>query len=345
MGGRSQVGFDDLRIAQHLVGRPLGDLAAFVEDGEPRTDAANRAKIVLDDDDRYAARVDRSHQLERPIGFGRIESGQDFVEQQHFRIGRQCARDLEPLLAGEIERTRRRVGAIAQAARFKRLEGKLAGTLVCRARLPTEERPDHDVGEDGKILERPDDLMRRDDTQPADGAREAAGDTLPGEQYLAAAWPHDPGDQPKERRLSGAVGADQAEDLAGLHGEIDVADGDESAAAFGQTATGENRLRSVHCVTESFGALAAPRRTSRSKMPSRPRGSKRTIPHSRSPKTERSRLYLARNGLASSCSRKAVKIAAPKSGPKIVPIPPMIGMMTTEIDVEKPNVESGLTYR
>src|SRR5205085_7182654 len=75
------------------------------------------------------------------------------------------------------------------------------------------------------VLERPrdplaDDPMRR-------GAEQA----LAVERDLARVRPVEPGDQVEERRLAGAVRADQPADLAALDAERDVVDGDDAAEA------------------------------------------------------------------------------------------------------------------
>ena len=53
---------------------------------------------MLDHDDGDALAADLVDQLDADLQFGRIETGEPFVEQQQLRPGRQRARQLDPLL-------------------------------------------------------------------------------------------------------------------------------------------------------------------------------------------------------------------------------------------------------
>ncbi len=66
-----------------------------------------------------------------------------------------------------------------------------------------------------------------------DGARPAERDVLAGDTHVAAG-PHEPAHGVQERRLPGAVGADEADDLAREHVERHVVDGDDAPEAHGQ---------------------------------------------------------------------------------------------------------------
>ena len=56
---------------------------------------------------------------------------------------------------------------------------------------------------------------------------------------------HEPGDGVDERRLAGAVGADQADQFAGLDVEVDIDNGVHAAKRDGDTRVGENTCHPV----------------------------------------------------------------------------------------------------
>jgi hypothetical protein len=73
---------------------------------------------------------------------------------------------------------------------------------------------------------------------------------------LAAGRGVDPADQVEDRRLAGAVRADQGEDLAAADVEADVVDGDDAAEAHAEMARREQRLVDrVHFSRSDFRKL------------------------------------------------------------------------------------------
>ena len=67
-------------------------------------------------------------------------------------------------------------------------------------------------------------------------ARRCAGSELTSspEELDGAVGRHEAADRVEQRRLAGAVGADEADHLAGLGAEVDVVDGDDAAEAHGE---------------------------------------------------------------------------------------------------------------
>ena len=98
-GVASEIGLDDARILLDLLRRPLGDLAAVVEDGDLLGDAHDHPHLVLDEQDRDAQ---VAAQLAEEVGhlerLGRVHPGGRFVEQEQAWLVGQGAGDLQPAL-------------------------------------------------------------------------------------------------------------------------------------------------------------------------------------------------------------------------------------------------------
>src|SRR5262249_60014210 len=100
-----------------------------------------------------------------------------------------------------------------------------------RRAAAAEHRADGDIVAHRQLLERLDDLERPRDAHAADLVAGRARDVAPLEEDPARRRLVEPGDAVHERRLAGAVRPDDADDLATLHGEVDLAAGDQPAEA------------------------------------------------------------------------------------------------------------------
>ena len=159
----------------------------------------------------------------------RRQPGQHFVEQQQFRLGRQRARDLEPALFGRDQIAGQHVGARAEAAKFQHLVRLAAGIAHHGG---ADQRADDDVVDDRHGLEALDDLEGAADAALAALGRRQRGDVLAVEDDRALGRRQHAGDQVEQRRLAGAVRADQADDFAAPDRDRDVAVGDQAAEAL-----------------------------------------------------------------------------------------------------------------
>ena len=104
-------------------------------------------------------------------------------------------------------------------------------------------RADEHVVEHGHRPEELDVLERARDAAPDDAVRRRVQQALAVEVELARVGLVEPRDHVEERRLAGAVRADQPDDLALLDVERDVVDRDDAAEAAGDVADGEQRHR------------------------------------------------------------------------------------------------------
>src|SRR5207244_7933036 len=107
------------------------------------------------------------------------------------------------------------------------------------------------------------------------------GDAVAREDDAAGFGPVVAGDHVEERRLAGAVGADDPENLAGRHLEAHLGYGGEAAEALRHALEGEDRRGVTHAW--------ARRRRSRAAMPARPSGTNRTTRTSAAPEMIRYR--------------------------------------------------------
>jgi len=83
---------------------------------------------------------------------------------------------------------------------------------------------DHDILQRREAAKQADVLEGSRDTFGGDAVRAHPGDVLAPIDQPAARRRDQPGDQVKQRRLAGAVWADQAEDFALAHAERDIID-------------------------------------------------------------------------------------------------------------------------
>src|SRR6516165_11738828 len=91
--------------AKAMARRAVRDDAALCERQDFVRKAHDRLHHVLDEDDGGAAVPDRANERQHLGNFGRIESGEHFIEQEEPRLDRKRAGKLEPL-----ERSEREIG-------------------------------------------------------------------------------------------------------------------------------------------------------------------------------------------------------------------------------------------
>ena len=170
----------------------------------------------------------------------------DFVGDQELRLGRHGARELELAHLDLREVARQLVGLVgerrpAAAARRSARRSRPATACAPRPRVDGVEQRHAQVLGDRQARERPRQL---------EAARHAAvGALVRGSPSIGCAVEaHGAGlvvqraaDAVDQRRLAGAVGADQAEALARRDREVDAVERDEAAEALAQTCDFEQR--------------------------------------------------------------------------------------------------------
>jgi hypothetical protein len=99
-----------------------------------------------------------------------------------------------------------------------------------------------DVLPDAEVAEQPDVLECPGDPGPGEGLGRGSGEIGAVEHDAAAARGDDAGEQVEGRRLAGAVGADQPQDLAAAQLQVVVGEGGEAAEALRQTRNVKHRV-------------------------------------------------------------------------------------------------------
>src|SRR6478609_2071198 len=94
----AEIGFDHLGVALHLGWRPLGDLLAEIEHRDAIADPHDEPDVVFDKQDGNAAVLEPCDGVEQCHAFGHVHAGGGLVEQEHVRLGSECARDLQQSL-------------------------------------------------------------------------------------------------------------------------------------------------------------------------------------------------------------------------------------------------------
>src|SRR3954447_25708767 len=99
----------------------------------------------------------------------------------------------------------------------------------------------HQVLADAEVLDQADLLERATDAETGSRAGAEGGDVAAVEEHVSAARSDEARHGVEERRLAGAVGADETSDDTGLHRQVDAVNGGEAAEAHGQIAYLEGR--------------------------------------------------------------------------------------------------------
>ncbi len=170
-------------------------------------------------------------------------AGRRLVEQDHRRVAGDRHADLERPLLGVGEHARRRIAARGHPDLLERALGALAHVgepaHAAPERVAIAERPQHaaaDVLVHRKTREDVRDLEAARQSAPIDPVRRAPGDLLAPQADRARRRRELPAHQVEERRLAGAVRADDGVPLALRDTERDAADDRRRAEALAHVA-------------------------------------------------------------------------------------------------------------
>jgi hypothetical protein len=216
------------RPARPVRGQPLARLggggveeeAAALEIEDARRQLEGAADALLGENDRRAESLDRAEEEPRGI---RVELRGRLVEQEQVRLEgeRRGEGDTLELAAGELGRP-----ATPQVERSDRLERTLDARADLRRRRAEVLEPEGDLVLDERhhdlvlgILE--DGRDRPGEIRGAGRARVLTRDHHPSGEATAVEVRDEPGEGAQERRLPGAGGPEERDDLAGLELERD----------------------------------------------------------------------------------------------------------------------------
>ena len=198
-----------------------GDDPPLVHDRDPVAEPFRLVQIVRRQQDRQlVARAQPRDHVQQLLADARVEADRRLVEEEDAGPGDERAADLEsPPLAAAVAGD----GPVEELAQAERVRGVGdARSRRTRVRAP-QARVDLEVAPPGERAV--DDRLLEDDAAHPPRSQRVPRDVEPGEARGAARRPHRRRQHPDRRRLAGAVRAEQAEDLAGAHVELDPFDG------------------------------------------------------------------------------------------------------------------------
>ncbi len=196
------------------VRRRRADDPAAAQDRDPVADRDRLAQLVGDEDDRRPVGGEVLHHAEQLVGLGRGEHGRRFVEDEDLDLAVERLEDLDPLLHADGEVLDEGVRVDGEPEAVRHLADAGTGGRGVEERPVGLLGPEHDVlgdGEDGDELE----VLVDHPDAAADGvARALHAHRLAAQEHLAAVGLVEAEQHLDQRRLAGAVLAQQAEDLA-----------------------------------------------------------------------------------------------------------------------------------
>ncbi len=320
-----------LGIADDHVGCSVRDLLAGYQHDQALGEFHHRAHDVLDHDDGDAALVEPDQQVDDIVDLRLRQPGHGFVGDQELRIGGHGTRQLELAHVDLGEVARQLLRLVSQRNELQELGAarvELGGRkLLSRPGVDRIEHRHAQIVGHRQGRERARQLEAARHAAAGALVREHAVDRLAVEPHAAGLVVERPADAIDQGRLARSVGSDQADTLAGIDGEIDAVEGNESAEALAHTLHLEQRhyfallLRSQSCTspTMPFGAMIT-----------KPTSSRPTI----------RRLTADEMVTVASCCSVPSRIA-PTSGPTQLVVPPIIGIAIELTAYSSPNADDG----
>mmetsp|Transcript_54949 Transcript_54949/g.134445 ORF Transcript_54949/g.134445 Transcript_54949/m.134445 type:complete len:227 (-) Transcript_54949:147-827(-) len=182
-------------------------------------------------------------QLDEAFGFALAHAGGGLVEQD--QVGTAGDRDADfqrtPLGIGEVHR--QHVAALVELDHFEDLLGAVVGIVQVGQELPegiavaqAPQQRTADVLEHRQPREQVGDLEAASQAEAVDLVGLLAVDALAVQMDLARGGRKAAADQVEQRALAGAVGPDDGDALAGLHGQLGAADDLALAEVLAQVA-------------------------------------------------------------------------------------------------------------
>ena len=231
-GGQAQL--QHLRpghLRDEVVGPPLPQDAPAVHDHQPVAEVRRLLHVVRGQQHGDAARLEQPQLLPDEVAGLRVQPRGGFVEDEHARVVHQRPRDREAALhaAGEVVHVR--VRAVVQLEQFERLVDALAHLLAVQpevAGVDLEVLAHEQVGVEVVVLGH--------DAQHGLHLARGFGHAHARHAQLAARHRRSRRDHADGGGLARAVGAEHAEALPLVDGEVDAVHGDEIAVVLDEAA-------------------------------------------------------------------------------------------------------------
>ncbi len=191
-------------------------------------------QLVGDEDDRPAFGGHLAQGHEERLGFLRGEDRCRLVEDQDPRFLVERVQDLDALLLADGELPDPRTGIDGQRVTLAELSHLACDRVGVDQELAAFTAPvaEHDVLGDGESLDQPELLVHHADTGVEGVAGGGEADRLPVELDLAFVGPVETGEDVHQRRLAGAVFAEQGVHLPGGRLEINMVVGEHAREAL-----------------------------------------------------------------------------------------------------------------
>src|SRR5207249_2219653 len=310
-GLRSQIGLDYRRILDDLLRRSLRDLRAFLHHDDVLRHRQDRSHHMLDDERSESQfPLQAREQSDRVAEFVRRESGEDLIEEEDPRAGREDPSEFEALPLLNRQAGRGDVLLARQANEAEDPSRRLHRLRQVPRLVASIERGHGNVLPAGHREEGPGDLVGLRDPGRDDPMGRQAVDPTAVQGDFSLRWFRDAGDQVQEGRLPGSIRSDQAEDVPLLQRQGDAADRAHAAEGLVDVRDREGSLHSIR--PRSSGTYFR-------RVPTIPSGRKRAITTTRTP--------MMTNSKPISTVRKywedKYTATAPKRGPRSVPMPPI----------------------
>ena len=221
---------------------------------------------MLDHHDRNAGPGDLRDDRQDVANLGGVQTGQNLVEEQEARLGRERAREFEPLAPRDREPRGRRVEPVGESDEAR---DSLCATERVVAGAMAQMGANRNVLTHAKAREGPGDLERPRDPALCADVRRLAGNVFAPEADRSARRRLEAGDKSEQGRLAGAVRPDQTSDATGLRFKRSGVDREKTA----KTLAGVLNLQ--QCRAHDCPRGASPR-CSRSARPRSPKGANAT---------------------------------------------------------------------
>ena len=202
-------------------------------------------------------------------GVAQVEQRGRLVHHQHVRLGDQHRRQRQQLLLPAGEQVRRVVGVPGEPVGRQR--GARRARATSRLGQPPAAQPERDVLGDRRHHDLRVGVGEAEADPPAHLAALAAGCRGRRRSPSPRVGQHQPVEHPRERRLAGAVGADDADPRARSRRTVDVAQHRAGAGVLAVAVADAARPRSRGTLDHHRDALAAADRDGRQAVAAAPR--------------------------------------------------------------------------
>ena len=193
------------------------------EHRDPVGDLEHLVQLVRDEDDRHPLGDEAAEDLEELDGLLRRQHGGRLVEDEDVGAAVQRLEDLDALLLTDRDVPDARARVDVEAELIGELaDAALGGGRVEQHAVPARLRREHDVLGDGHHRDQHEVLVHHPDPCVDRVVRRAELDRLAVEQDLALVGPVEPVEDVHQRRLAGAVLAEEGVHLAAAQVEVDV---------------------------------------------------------------------------------------------------------------------------